>query len=161
MRPFVYGYDVKRDKVTWSKIYKVNKTKIIPIHFFVHGPRYKFWNIFWTDIHFFGGENEKIFIFGTDHFGRDLFTLNLYATRTSLTIGLIGVALSFVLGSILGGLSGYFGGRTDMIIQRIIEFLISIPTIPLSFKSICIPAAILPKVSAKAADAPPCNNPYG
>lgn len=72
-----------------------------------------------------------IYLFGTDKLGRDMFSRNLYAARISLSIGLVGVALSFVLGIILGGISGYFGGTVDMVIQRIIEFLLSLPTIPL------------------------------
>jgi len=83
------------------------------------------------DIHLFGVKKEEIFLFGTDNLGRDLFSRNIYAARISLSIGLVGVALSFLLGCILGGLSGYYGGTTDMIVQRGVEFLISIPTIPL------------------------------
>ncbi|MBA7549744.1 Dipeptide transport system permease protein DppC [subsurface metagenome] len=72
-----------------------------------------------------------MFLFGTDKLGRDLFSRNIYAARISLSIGLVGVVFSFVLGCILGGISGYYGGAADMIIQRIIEFLLCIPTIPL------------------------------
>lgn len=72
-----------------------------------------------------------MFLFGTDELGRDLFSRNIYAARISLSIGLIGVAFSFILGSILGGISGYYGGVADMIIQRFIEFLLSMPSIPL------------------------------
>ena len=72
-----------------------------------------------------------LFLFGTDKLGNDLFSRNLYASRISLSIGLVGVALGFILGCILGGISGYYGGSADTIIQRVIEFLISIPTIPL------------------------------
>ena len=71
------------------------------------------------------------FLFGTDQLGRDLFSRNLHAARVSLSIGLVGVAISFVLGCALGGISGYYGGVPDLVIQRVIEFLISIPTIPL------------------------------
>ena len=74
---------------------------------------------------------ETIFLFGTDSLGRDMYSRTLYGSRISLTIGLVGVAISFVLGCLLGGVSGYFGGAPDMVIQRIIEFLQSLPTLPL------------------------------
>jgi len=131
-RPFVYGLKKDIDLVNFRRIYTINKNEKYPIYFFVHGDEYKLWNLFPMDIHLFGvKEPEVIFLFGTDKLGRDLFSRNIYAARISLSIGLIGVALSFILGCALGGISGYYGGSTDMIIQRVIEFLISMPTIPL------------------------------
>ena len=110
----------------------MDKSKRCPIHFLVHGDKYKLWNIFPSDIHLFGVKKpDVLFLFGTDNLGRDLFSRTLYAARISLSIGLVGIGLSFVLGCILGGISGYYGGRADMIIQRLVEFLTSIPTIPL------------------------------
>jgi len=131
LRPFVYGINTKFDLATFNKIYTENKTEKNPIYFFVHGDKYKLWNIFETDIHFFGVKRGVVFLFGTDNLGRDLFSRTLYAGRISLSIGLVGIALSFMLGSILGGISGYFGGAADMLIQRVIEVLISLPQIPL------------------------------
>ena len=131
LRPFVYGIKREIDPKTWRKIYTENKTKKYPIYFLIHGNKYKFWNLFETDIHLFGVKEGTIFLFGTDKLGRDLFSRNFSAARISLSIGLVGVTLSFVLGAILGGLSGYYGGAADTIIQRVIEYLISIPTIPL------------------------------
>src|SRR5690606_30930288 len=87
--------------------------------------------LFSSDRHLFGVEEGVIFLFGTDNLGRDLFTRNLYAASISLTIGLVGVILAFVLGCLFGGISGYYGGIVDDIIQRIIEVLQSVPTIPL------------------------------
>lgn len=130
-RPFVYELKRTIDPETWAKIYTEDKTKKYPIYFFVHDYKYKLWNLFETDIHFFGVKQGKIFLLGTGMLGRDLFSRNLYAIRISLSIGLLGVGLAFVLGSILGGISGYFGGKVDTVIQRIIEFLLSIPQIPL------------------------------
>ena len=129
--PFVYGLESRVDSVTLRKTYVEDRTEIHTIHFFHRGDRYKFWGLFWTEIHFLGVETGTLFLMGTDHLGRDLFSRNLYASRISLSIGLVGVGLSFVLGCLLGGVSGYFGGSVDMLIQRLIEFLISIPTIPL------------------------------
>jgi len=130
-RPFVYGFKRTRDPESFRRIYIEDKTKKYPIYFFVHGDKYKLWNLFSGDIHLFGVKKGMMFLFGTDKLGRDLFSRNIYAARISLSIGLIGIALSFIIGSILGGISGYYGGVADMIIQRVIEFLISIPTIPL------------------------------
>jgi len=130
-RPFVYGLKRKLDLKTFRRRYFEDKSKKHYIYFFVHGDRYKLWNIFPTDVHLLGVKEGTLFLFGTDELGRDLLSRNLYAARISLSIGLVGVFLSFVLGCILGGISGYFGGTADMVIQRVIEFLISIPTIPL------------------------------
>ncbi len=133
LRPFVYGWTVEEDPVTWQDIFVLDKEKIYPIYFGVRGDSYKLWGLFRVDWHLFGVKDEGavMFLFGTDKLGRDLLSRVLYAGRTSLSIGLIGVALSFVLGNLLGGLSGFYGGAVDNIIQRIIEFFISIPTIPL------------------------------
>ncbi|GAG35332.1 unnamed protein product, partial [marine sediment metagenome] len=125
-RPFVYGLKRTRDPETLRRVYTEDKTKKHPIYFFVHGDKYKLWNLFSTDIHLFGVEKGTIYLFGTDKIGRDLFSRNFYASRISLSIGLIGVFLSFVLGCTLGGISGYYGGGADMVIQRIIEFLLCI-----------------------------------
>lgn len=131
LRPFVYGLKSGRDPVTFRPQYSIERTRKYPLSFFVRGDKYRLWNLFPTDLHFFGVGNETIFLFGTDKLGRDLFSRNLFASRISLSIGLVGVAITFVLGGILGGISGYYGGMTDLIIQRIIELLLSLPTIPL------------------------------
>jgi len=131
LHPFVYGLKVTVDPKTWQRIYIEDKTKKYPIYFFIRSHRYKFWNLFETNIHLFGVKEGQLFLLGTDRFGRDLFSRNLYAFRTSLSIGLLGVGLAFILGSILGGISGYFGGTVDVIIQRIIELLLCVPQIPL------------------------------
>jgi len=130
-RPFVYGLKQTSDPKSWRRIYLEDKTNKYPIYFFVHSYECKLWNLFPMDVHLFGVKKGEMFLFGTDKLGRDLFSRNIYAARISLSIGLVGVILSFVLGSLLGGISGYYGGTADMIIQRAIELLLSIPTIPL------------------------------
>jgi len=130
-RPFVYGMKANLDPKTFSRIFVEDKTKKYSIYLFVRGDKYKLWNLFSSDIHLFGVKKGTMFLFGTDRLGRDLFSRTLYASRISLSIGLVGVVLSFFLGSVLGAISGYYGGTADMIIQRVIEFLMSIPTIPL------------------------------
>ncbi len=130
-RPFIYGSKAKRDPVTFRKIFVVDKTKRYPIYFFVQGETYKFWNLFKTNRHLFGTRGEPIFLCGTDKLGRCLFSRILYGSRISLSIGLVGVFLSFMLGIILGGISGYFGGVVDNIVMRTVDLLISLPALPL------------------------------
>jgi len=131
--PFVYGLIRERHPVTLRYRFVEDETVLYTIRFFVRGQPYKLWNTFETDIHFFGVDDPegRIFLFGTDKLGRDLFSRILYGARISLSIGLVGVFLSFVLGLLIGGVSGFFGGVVDESIQRVIELLRSIPTIPL------------------------------
>jgi peptide/nickel transport system permease protein len=131
VRPFVYGLQREIDPINLRKIYTEDKTQKFPLYFFVRGDEYRMWGLFKTNIHLIGTREGTFFLMGADKFGRDLFSRIIYASRITLSIGLMGVAISFVLGSILGGISGYFGGPADMLIQRIIEFLTSIPTLPL------------------------------
>jgi peptide/nickel transport system permease protein len=134
-RPHVYGLTGKRDPVTLKRVYTPDPEKKIPVRFFVRGFEYRLLGVFPTDRHLLGVEGtspeESLFLLGTDEQGRDLWSRLMYGTRASLTIGLAGVALSLVLGVLLGGISGLYGGTVDTVIQRVIEILRSIPTIPL------------------------------
>ena len=130
-RPFVYGWKSKRDPVTLRRITTVDESKLHPVRWFVKGESYELFKLFETDIHLFGVDGSHVHLFGTDQIGRDVFSRTLYATRTSLSIGFIGVAVAFVLGLTFGGISGYVGGIVDLVIMRVVEFIRSIPTLPL------------------------------
>ena len=130
--PFVYGLQGELDLSTFRRVFVEDTSVIHPLRFFVPGERYRFWGSIDGDRHLFdAGDEGKVFLLGTDALGRDVLSRVLAGSRISLTIGLVGVLLSFVLGCSLGGISGYFGGTPDLIIQRIIEFLGAIPNIPL------------------------------
>ncbi|WP_051228338.1 ABC transporter permease [Pleomorphomonas oryzae] len=131
--PFVYGLKRTRDLETAAVIYTVDTDEIVPLRFFVEGPEYLFWGLIPGSIHLFGAEDPdaRIYLLGTDTLGRDLLSRLIHGGRTTLTIGILGVFFSFLIGITLGSISGYYGGRTDGAIQRLMEFIRSIPTIPL------------------------------
>lgn len=129
--PFVYGVKMTVDKETFQKVYIRDPDKIYPIRWFAKGLPYKLFGCFETDIHLFQAEGGEINILGTDRQGRDMLTRVLLGSQISLTIGLVGVMLSLLLGTILGITSGYYGGQVDNIIQRVIELIRSFPAIPL------------------------------
>ena len=133
--PYVNPVTGKRDLQTFQLTYKPDTSRKLRLRLFAPGFKYKLFGLFPTDIHLLGVQGAKaensIFLLGTDVQGRDVFSRLMFATRTSLSIGLVGVSFSLFLGVLLGGLSGYLGGVIDIIIQRVIEILRSIPTIPL------------------------------
>jgi peptide/nickel transport system permease protein len=132
-RPFIYGTEMGRDPETFRPIYEEDKSIIYPIGLFVRGDPYEFWGLFPTDLHLFGcvGEDAPLFLLGTDPIGRDVLSRIFHGGRISLSVGLIGISISFFLGLFLGGLSGFFGGVVDEAIQRSIEVLTTLPQIPL------------------------------
>src|SRR5512136_358722 len=134
-RPWVPGLKGTRDPLTFKRVYVPDPQKKVYLAFFARGEPYRFLGLIPMERHLVGVRDGKagdsLFLLGTDLQGRDLWSRLMYATQTSMTIGLVSVALSLVLGVVLGGVSGYFGGVTDTVIQRIIEILRSIPTIPL------------------------------
>jgi peptide/nickel transport system permease protein len=134
-RPHVYALKGKRDMRTFKLTYAPDPSESRNVVLFAHGYPYHFLGLIPTDIHLIGvsGGNpeDALFLLGTDQLGRDVFSRLVIATRTSLTIGLAGVMLSLILGVLLGGVSGLQGGWADTVIQRVIEILRSIPTIPL------------------------------
>ena len=129
--PFVYGMTSEMDMETFRTTYELDRSQKYPIRLFVKGDPYTMWGLFESDIHLIGVEEGTFFLLGTDKMGRDLLSRIIYGGRISLSVGLLGIAISFFIGIVMGGISGYFGGITDLIIQRIIEFLRSIPTLPL------------------------------
>ena len=131
--PFVYGLGRERDAETARVHFAEDTDKVLPIRLFVQGDEYSFFGLFNTDIRLFGvnDRRDQINLLGTDDLGRDVFSRLIHGARVSLSAGLVGVAFAFILGLTLGSISGYFGGWVDSSIQRLMEFIRSIPTIPL------------------------------
>jgi len=130
--PFVYGRSMILDMDTLRRVYSDRENDVQPIRFFCRGDPYRFWGLVDSDLHLVcpavGGQ---MFLLGTDRLGRDVLSRIIYGARISLTIGLIGISISFVLGIIIGGLAGYHGGLFDLLVQRVIEVLQSLPSLPL------------------------------
>jgi len=161
----VNALNAHRDEITFRLTYEEDKDDRIPLGFFVRGDTYEFWGLFETDRHFFGIDYDRnrrraaasrpadvaqektkpptptFYLLGSDKYGRDVFSRIIYGSRVSLSVGLIGIAFTFVLGMTIGGISGYVGGKTDLLIQRGIEILNSLPRLPLWIAL----AAVMPK----------------
>lgn len=130
--PFVYGFDYSLDMSNLKRVYEPNPALVQPIRFFCLGDAYDFWGVIPGRFHLIcPAENGTLFLLGTDRLGRDMLSRVIYGTRISLTIGLIGISISFTLGIVIGGLAGYYGGWIDAITQRVIEIIRSFPELPL------------------------------
>jgi peptide/nickel transport system permease protein len=131
--PFVYGYSTKVNQASLRREFAEDQSRIIPVKFFGKGEPYKLWGLFPASRHLITPSDYKqpMYLWGGDSMGRDVTSRVIYGTRISMSIGLIGVIISLFLGILLGGISGYYGGPIDNLIQRLTEFLRSIPTIPL------------------------------
>lgn len=129
--PFIYGLKQVVDPETYERKFTEDRTAIIPVQFFVRGSSYRLLGLIPTDIHLFGVPEGQIFLLGSDSLGRDFFSRCIWASQISLTVGLVGVIITFILACFIGGISGYYGGLVDNVIQRFTEFVTSIPTLPM------------------------------
>ncbi|WP_117194400.1 ABC transporter permease [Rhizobium terrae] len=129
----VKGYKVEIDKAALRRTFVVDDNKVVPIGFFVKGPAYQLWGLIPMDRHLIGpiSPSDPMYLLGTDRLGRDVFSRLVYGTRVSMSVGLVGVAMSLILGVVFGSISGFYGGWVDTLIQRIIEVISAMPTIPL------------------------------
>jgi len=146
--PYVNGYKVEIDLNAGRRNFVIDPDVIIPVSLLVNGEPYTLLGIFPSSLHLIGPVNEgdPMYLLGADRLGRDVLSRMIYGTRISMTIGLVGVFFSLFFGILLGGISGYFGGWVDNLIQRLIEFLQSLPSIPLWIGlAAAIPADIPPE----------------
>ena len=131
--PFVYPLSYKLNMENLKREYTPDTSRPQPLRFFCSGDAYSFWGLTTASTFHFvcPPKDGSLFLLGTDRLGRDVLSRMLYGARISLTVGLVGITISFIVGITVGGIAGFFGGRIDSIIQRIIEILRSLPELPL------------------------------
>ena len=130
-RPFIYTYERSRSiKTNFRWVTEVNKNKRRYVVLFPQGDKYSLLGMTFTT-HLFGVDEGKIHLFGTDATGKDIFSRTFHAINTSLAVGTIGVLIAFVLALIIGGVSGYYGGWIDSVLQMVTDAVRTIPAIPL------------------------------
>lgn len=132
-RPYVQGMVVKRDPISLSATYEPEPERKIYLSFFGQGQPYTMWGFIRSDRHLITSADptETFYLVGTDRLGRDVLSRTIHGSRISMSIGLLGVTLSLLIGVFLGGISGYYGGFADTAIQRVVELILSLPTIPI------------------------------
>lgn len=139
---YVYPMELVTDPVTFRKSYRENKDRIIRLSLFTEGPKYKLFGLFTCSKHLIGAvnsntrdeneiENARFYLLGTDKYGRDILSRIIHGARISLSVGIVSIVITFILGVTIGGISGYVGGAVDNFIQRIIEIINSVPKLPL------------------------------
>lgn len=131
--PHVLAHTAERDPATLRRTFTPDPEARVYLGLFVRGDAYRLWGVIPMERHLFGpvDPSQRLFLLGADRLGRDVLSRMIHGVRISLSIGLVGVTISLILGIVLGALSGYFGGWVDTVIQRIVEFMLSIPTIPI------------------------------
>ena len=147
-RPFIHAVERERSiKTNFRWVTTVNEDKRHYVQFFVEGDDYRLFSLFHMDTHLFGVEGAKVHLFGTDEDGQDIFSRTLHAIWTSMKVGSIGVFIAFVLALIIGGVSGYYGGWIDGVIQMITDAVRTVPAIPLFM---AVAAFMPPEMTAEA-----------
>jgi peptide/nickel transport system permease protein len=133
VRPYIHPYTLKRDPQTLAAVYSEDKTSKSYVRFFGEGYEYRLFGVLRTTTHLIASQNKNqpIFLLGADRLGRCVYSRIMQGAQISLSVGLIGVLLSLSIGILLGGISGYYGGRIDFAVQRVIEFVLSLPSIPI------------------------------
>ena len=133
LRPYIHPYVLKRDPRTLASIYEEDTNRKVYLSMFGDGYEYKVLGLFNSSRHLFASQDasQPLFLFGADRLGRCVFSRIMIGAQISLSVGLLGVFLSLFLGVVLGGVSGYYGGKIDFCIQRVIELVLSLPTIPI------------------------------